>query len=64
MKYFEISSRTKENLEEMMEHLLEETYNKMFVQQEEDPRLKNIILIPDDNKKKENLSEKKKDLCW
>ena len=55
MKYFETSAKLNKNIDELMQHLMEEVYKKMFEEGTEE-RLKSVMIKNKDHNKR---SEKK-----
>lgn len=62
MKYFETSAKLNKNIDELMQHLMEQVYKKMF-NNADDPRLKSVMLKPDQKKKGSDPKGKKGGCC-
>ena len=50
MRYFETSAKLNKNIDELMQHLMERVYQKMFANGEDDTRGKSIALNKKDQK--------------
>ena len=48
MKYFETSAKLNKNIDELMAHLMEEVYKKMYASGEK--RLESVVIRPKDKK--------------
>ena len=44
MLYFETSAKLNKNIDELMQHLMEQVYKKMFLEDTEDPRYKSVVI--------------------
>jgi GTPase SAR1 family protein len=44
MKYFETSAKLNKNIDELMQHLMEKVYQKMFADQSEEGRGKSVVI--------------------
>ena len=51
MRYFETSARLNKNIDELMMHLMEKVYQKMFADQAEESRGKSVVINKKDHKK-------------
>ena len=63
MKYFETSAKLNKNIDELMQHLMEKVYQKMFSEPVDDGRGKSIALNRKDQKGGKDGSKKSGGCC-
>lgn len=51
MKYFETSAKQNRNIDELMQHLMEKVYQKMFTDVTEDSRGKSVVISKKDHRR-------------
>lgn len=63
MRYFETSARLNKNIDELMLHLMEKVYQKMFLDASEDPRGKSVVISKKEHRKDNGNGNKKQGGC-
>lgn len=59
MQYFETSAKLNKNIDELMQHLMEQVYKRMFNDGTEDERFKSVVIKPDKHGKNGGSGSKK-----
>ena len=63
MKYFETSAKLNKNIDELMTHLMERVYQKMFQENVDDGRGKSVVINAKNNRESKKDSSSKQGGC-
>ena len=63
MQYFETSAKLNKNIDELMQHLMEQVYKRMSNDGETEERFKSVVIKPDKHRKGDGKDGKKNGGC-